>query len=561
MASRRVVLVGWDSADWRVITPLLDAGHLPHLERIVNGGVVGDLHTVSPTISPSVWTTVATGVRPIHHGVFGYFEPLSSDRARAVTSATSRAPTLWRLATDAGRSSAVIGWPATDPPTLDAPRSALRVHPEEIDADALRAFVPQLAGAMASRDPQIVELAVCLAELSTVHAAATWRLEHEHPDFLAVRYGAFERLARRFMAYHPPRMDRVTEADFDRYSGVIATAYRYMDLMLGRLVELSGSDATIVIVSAHGFHSGDRRPQPAPGGLVDPLRWHRRQGIFCAKGPGIPADERVYGLTILDVAPRVLAALGIDRSHEMAMTPDAVVDAPVIEGTAARAAWRDWFRNLAIAEMEAGRFGEAAAALAPLVDDDADDWDTLLLLANVDLVLGRVESCRPRAKALVAAHGDHPAVQILAAGLAIADRLDVPAAGHLHRAEVLAVDDPHLLCEIGAGYARLAKHDDAERAFRLALAADPDSPGAYDGLAVIYLQEGRAEDAADAALEAIARDYQCANAHFHLGVALSRAGWRLRAIRAFETYQTLKPESMDVRRELARLHTTPDGQP
>ena len=32
---KRVLLVGWDAADWKVIHPLLDAGKLPVLARIV----------------------------------------------------------------------------------------------------------------------------------------------------------------------------------------------------------------------------------------------------------------------------------------------------------------------------------------------------------------------------------------------------------------------------------------------------------------------------------------------------------------------------------------------
>ena len=42
---RRVLLVGWDAAEWRVLHPLLDAGLLPTLGGLVAGGAVGDLVT------------------------------------------------------------------------------------------------------------------------------------------------------------------------------------------------------------------------------------------------------------------------------------------------------------------------------------------------------------------------------------------------------------------------------------------------------------------------------------------------------------------------------------
>ena len=42
-APRRVLLVGWDSADWKVITPLMDEGKMPHVQQLVEGGVMGNL--------------------------------------------------------------------------------------------------------------------------------------------------------------------------------------------------------------------------------------------------------------------------------------------------------------------------------------------------------------------------------------------------------------------------------------------------------------------------------------------------------------------------------------
>ena len=47
---RRLLLVGWDSADWQIIRPLLDAGKLPTVKWLVEGGCSGNLTTVLPNI-------------------------------------------------------------------------------------------------------------------------------------------------------------------------------------------------------------------------------------------------------------------------------------------------------------------------------------------------------------------------------------------------------------------------------------------------------------------------------------------------------------------------------
>ena len=34
--AKKVLVIGWDAADWKVINPLLDAGLMPTLEKLIN---------------------------------------------------------------------------------------------------------------------------------------------------------------------------------------------------------------------------------------------------------------------------------------------------------------------------------------------------------------------------------------------------------------------------------------------------------------------------------------------------------------------------------------------
>ena len=71
----KVVLVGWDAADWKVIHPLMDAGRMPHLRALVERGAMANLATLKPVLSPMLWTSIATGKRPCDHGILGFTEP------------------------------------------------------------------------------------------------------------------------------------------------------------------------------------------------------------------------------------------------------------------------------------------------------------------------------------------------------------------------------------------------------------------------------------------------------------------------------------------------------
>lgn len=71
---KRWMIIGWDGASWKFILPLVKQGKMPNLARLMAGGTVARLHTFRPTISPAVWTTIATGVSPARHGILRFYD-------------------------------------------------------------------------------------------------------------------------------------------------------------------------------------------------------------------------------------------------------------------------------------------------------------------------------------------------------------------------------------------------------------------------------------------------------------------------------------------------------
>ena len=59
MGKKRVLLIGWDAADWKVIHPLLDQGKMPNLHGLIISGVMGNLASLRPELSPMLWTSSA----------------------------------------------------------------------------------------------------------------------------------------------------------------------------------------------------------------------------------------------------------------------------------------------------------------------------------------------------------------------------------------------------------------------------------------------------------------------------------------------------------------------
>ena len=71
----RLLLIGWDAADWKVIRPLVERGGCPTSQKLIDGGVSGNLASLQPMLSPMLWTSIATGKRPHKHGIHGFTEP------------------------------------------------------------------------------------------------------------------------------------------------------------------------------------------------------------------------------------------------------------------------------------------------------------------------------------------------------------------------------------------------------------------------------------------------------------------------------------------------------
>jgi len=192
-----------------------------------------------------------------------------------------------------------------------------RIHPQELSAAHIGPFVPEFGSIEQEKDKRLETIAKILAECSSVHAAATAVMQLEPWDLMAVYYDAIDHFGHAFMRYHPPKMEDVSDEDFELYKGVVEGGYRYHDMMLGSLMALAGEDTTIILCSDHGFHPDHLRPSSIPVEPAGPAVQHRDHGVLVMAGPGIKQDERIYGASLLDITPTILHAMGLPVGKDM----------------------------------------------------------------------------------------------------------------------------------------------------------------------------------------------------------------------------------------------------
>jgi hypothetical protein len=104
----RILFIGVDGATWDMINPMIEEGLLPNFQALKESGSFGTLVMSEGAIfSPTVWTSMFTGVHPDRHGLLEMASSLSYFR---------RQKAVWNFLSDSGRPSLVINVPGTYPP-------------------------------------------------------------------------------------------------------------------------------------------------------------------------------------------------------------------------------------------------------------------------------------------------------------------------------------------------------------------------------------------------------------------------------------------------------------
>jgi hypothetical protein len=380
---RQLLLVGLDGADWRVIDPLLAAGRLPHLARLIAGGSRAPLKTFKSCLSPLIWTTIATGVGPLKHGITGFTAQVpDSGEELLVTSNLRRVEALWNIASSNGRSAGVIGWWASYPAeeikgfvisdqasTLrrENYRAALAIDQSAANDGTGATWPPALAKELAASlqlpaaaEPGLLERFVELDQQRTAELLAEPRVDVEdilsifkfallidrsfiesgiaairkhHPDLALLYLNGLDAAEHHFWKFRQPeRFSGVSKADVSRYGKLIGEYYVYMDEVLGRIIaEHDASKLTVIVVSDHGHEANphhDPKSKDHFNRVCSGTHEEAPDGVLILSGKDIRTGAELRRPNIFDVTPTVLALMGIPVGEDM---PGRVLD----EGIAA----------------------------------------------------------------------------------------------------------------------------------------------------------------------------------------------------------------------------------
>ncbi|HEY4816170.1 MAG TPA: alkaline phosphatase family protein [Candidatus Acidoferrum sp.] len=251
---------------------------IPQLRRLMKEGSYADgVVGVVPTVTYPSHTTLVTGVWPAKHGIFGNttFDPLQKNYQGWYWYAEDiRVPTLWDLATRAGRTTASIQWPATVGAhiTWNIPEF-WRANTED-DAKLLRAV--STAGLLADLEKEIgpypagINASIETDELRGQYAR--WILEKKRPALLMLHLIALDHI----------------EHETGVFSSEDIAILERIDAIIGNIrataEQLASGRAYLAVVSDHGFAKTDTQLNLFP--------LFRQAGLFTTDEKGKITDWR-----------------------------------------------------------------------------------------------------------------------------------------------------------------------------------------------------------------------------------------------------------------------------
>ncbi|GAB3036003.1 alkaline phosphatase family protein [Natronobiforma cellulositropha] len=244
--TERAFVLGLDGVPWYLIERWTDDGELPNFARLREEGAAGTLESTRPATTPLAWPSIATGVWPDKHGIYG-FQRLSAEYShRMYTSRDRTQPALW----DGLSPSVVANVPLTYPP-------------EELEGTLVSGMMTPSTSADFTYPPDLkdeIDAAIPNYQISLDYPEYADRLE-EFPAAVESILSSRRELMRLLMEREPDwRLFFFVYTAPDRFQHLVwddeklLEHYRSLDEIVGEVIEYTDErDAHLYVVSDHGF--------------------------------------------------------------------------------------------------------------------------------------------------------------------------------------------------------------------------------------------------------------------------------------------------------------------
>jgi predicted AlkP superfamily phosphohydrolase/phosphomutase len=270
----RVAVIGLDCATPQLLFRDL-ADEIPNISKLIEGGMYGDLASITPPITVPAWACAMTGKTPGQLGIYGFRnrKDTSYDGLSIATSDAIKEPAVWDKLGDAGMRSLLIGVPPSFPPPkefpgwrvgcfLTPPSAKSFAYPQELETEILGELgdgVDYIFDIPNFRQQGMDFALEQVFHMTERRFQVARRLVKNKPwDFFMLCEIAPDRLHHVFWQYYDPRHPLYQPGN--KYETAFQDYYRFLDKEVGALLEVLPDDAITMLMSDHGA-------RPMMGGL------------------------------------------------------------------------------------------------------------------------------------------------------------------------------------------------------------------------------------------------------------------------------------------------------
>ena len=264
----KVVLIGLDGADWRLLKPWIDQGELPVLRRLINEGVWGALQSTIRPESSVAWSSFSTGVNPGKHGVFGFVrhEP-NSYHFHLANSSTVAVSRFWDFLGRQGIKVGLVNIPFTYPPMnvhgflvsgmLTPTTETVFTYPPELQKQLLRHLGEYYLDASETLQDKQLLIDNVLAYTEQQRQTTLFLMQQYDWDFLAIVFTGPDRLQHKLWA--DMDADHCQHDPASPYKITLLTYFQTLDTIIQEICEQLPDNTLLLLMSDHGFNTVGRR--------------------------------------------------------------------------------------------------------------------------------------------------------------------------------------------------------------------------------------------------------------------------------------------------------------
>ncbi len=342
----KVLLLGADGADLKIIEELTSKGLLPNISFLLKNGTYAELKTLHISITPRVWPTLCTGKLPSKHGISSFYKfyftgikegiyfpsvkglnLLFINIANFTNLITYQMPTrydyhctpLWQILSDFNCNVGVVRWNYSWP--------APKIHGRFISDGAIHLIKKITNGEWKKYEKEAKTFFQPYDDFITntpysidykkrfYFNILKKMIQKQSYDFFMLGLNINDTPQHNYFRYFKPQYFPFDNQEkIKLFNNKIPDSYQQLDHYVGNLLRLLPSDWILFIVSDHGGSAVLNEWISNRGGGNHTFQIH---GLFIAYGEGIKRGHKIKNIRVEDITPTILRIYNLPPAEDM----------------------------------------------------------------------------------------------------------------------------------------------------------------------------------------------------------------------------------------------------